>query len=66
MFAGLPSNWSVVLRVVFAACLSRGAGLQLESVDMLRGLRKFLNMDTPEDRTIDCPKERGVKNRNGR
>ena len=36
------------------------SGLQLGRVEVLRGLRHFLNMDRPEHHSIDRLKERGV------
>ena len=38
------------------------SGLQFGKVEMLRGLRNFLNMDRPEHHSKDCLKERGVEN----
>ena len=37
------------------------AGLQLGRVEVLRGLRNFLNLDRLEHHSIDCLKERGVE-----
>ena len=41
------------------------SGLQLGSAEVLRGLRKFLNMDRPEHHSIDRLKERGVEKGSG-
>ena len=42
------------------------SGLQLGRAEVLRGLRKFLNMDRPEHHSIDRLKERGVEKGSGR
>ena len=42
------------------------SGLQLGREEVLRGLRKFLNMDRPEHHSIDRPKERGVEKESDR
>ena len=39
--------------------------LQLGRAEVLRGLRDFLNMDRPEHRSTDRPKESGVENGSG-
>ena len=42
------------------------SGLQLGRVEVLRGLRNFLNMDRPEHHSTDRLKERGVEKGSGR
>ena len=42
------------------------SGLQLGRVEVLRGLRNFLNMDRPEHHSTDRLKERGVDIESGR
>ena len=39
--------------------------LVLGMAEALRGLRCFLNMDRPEQHSIDCQEERGVEKGSG-